>query len=107
MDIEIDVEYYNPIDVVLNIGDQKLGGLHQNLPHKDVIPLLKGGRAFVMQMKDGERVIGRVEKRFEFITNARTLHLHLKGDTLHSTHAHTIFQDILKESYNEGKQLNS
>jgi hypothetical protein len=62
-----------------------LGGfikIHLRSLHKDDIALLKGRRAFVMEMEDDEERIDKVEKGFELITKARILYLHLKGDTL-------------------------
>ena len=65
MTIPLGTTYSNPIDIGLNAvtkhwaGFIKIQLLH---PRKDGIALLQGQRAFVMEMQDGEKVIGKVEK---------------------------------------------
>lgn len=75
-------------------------------PHKDDIALLKEDRAFVMKMEDGEKIVGKMEKELDLSSlKQRNLHLHLKGDTLHDTAAHALFNTIVRDSYYEGKEL--
>ena len=57
-----------------------------------------------MEMEDGEKVIGKVEKRYELVTKASNLCLHLKGETLRHESAFNIFEKLVHESYYIGKQ---
>lgn len=57
-----------------------------------------------MEMENGERVIGKVEKGFELATMARNLHLRLKGETFQIQPAHSIFKSIIHDSYYNGRQ---
>ena len=107
MAIPLGTTYSNPIDIGLNAvtkhwaGFIKIQLLH---PQRDGIALLQGQRAFVMEMEDGEKVIGKVEKGFELMTKARNLRLYIKGDTLRHEHASHIFEEIVRESYYNGRQ---
>ena len=47
----------------------------------------------------GERIIGKVEKDFELVTNPRNLRLYIKGDTLHNHITHYDFNTLVCESY--------
>lgn len=49
-------------------------------------------------------VIGKVEKDYKLVTQARNLHLHLKGGSLRDTRAHSLFRTLVKKNYYEGKQ---
>lgn len=102
------MDYLNPIDVGINMVTKNCMGfikVHLLSPHKDRLIYSRGACTFVTKMEDSEKVINKVEKGFELNTKARNLHLHIKGDILWDTHAQTIFQDIVKESYYEEKQL--
>ena len=93
MDIELGMEYSYLIGVGINMVTKTWVGfinIHLRSLHKDDIALLKAGRAFVMEMEDGEKKSGKVETCFELITKARILRLHLRGDTLRDKYAHTI-----------------
>ena len=57
-----------------------------------------------MDMEDGVKVIGKVEKNYELVTKARNLRLHLKGETLRHQHAFTIYESLVQESYYNGYQ---
>lgn len=73
MNIHIGSNYTNPLDIGLNIITKNWVGLinlHLKYLHKDGLALLKGERAFVMEMEDGEKVIGKIEKGFELATKA-------------------------------------
>lgn len=48
-----------------------------------------------MEMEDGERVIGKIEKGYKLITKARNLRLHLKGEPLRHKHAFIIFKALV------------
>lgn len=50
-------------------------------------------------------MIGKVKKRFELNTKVRNLGLHIKDKVLRDNYAHTIFQEIVKKSYYDEKQL--
>lgn len=103
MGIEIGLEHSNPIDVGVNMMIKTWVGfikIHLRLPHMDGIALFKGERAFVTEMENNAKEIGKVEKKFEFITKAKNLRL--KGDTLHDNYARTIFQEIMKENFYKG-----
>lgn len=69
----------------------------------DTMALLKGKRLGYGDGRWGE-IDGKFEKGFEYITNLRNLHLHLKGDTLQDNTTHDVFKEIVKESYYGSKQ---
>lgn len=46
--------------------------IHLHLPHKDGIALFKGECAFVMEMENGAKVIGKVEKNSNSLPKQRT-----------------------------------
>lgn len=107
MDIPLGTIYSNPIDIGTNAVTKNWAGfikVHLKNPLLDGIALLKGHRAFVMQMDNGEKVIGKIEKGYELASKARNLRLHLKGDTLRHEHASTIFKSLVHESYYSGHQ---
>jgi hypothetical protein len=107
MNILLGTTYANPLDIGLNAITKHWAGfikLHLQQSQRDGLALLKGTRAFVMTMDDGERVIGKVEKCYELATKARNLRLHLKGETLRHKHAFDIFEAIVREIYYAGKQ---
>jgi hypothetical protein len=107
MDISLGSTYANPIDVGINAVTKNWAGfikVHLLHPLQDGIALLKGHRAFVMTMEDGEKVIGKIEKDYELVTKARNLRLHLRGETLRHEHAFSIFESLVQESYYSGHQ---
>lgn len=84
------------IDVGLNMVTKnwaKFIKIRLQSSHKDGMALLKGERAFIMEMEDGKKVIGKLEKGFELITKTRNIHLHLKRHTLHDHYVDTILLD--------------
>ena len=107
MDISLGSTYANPIDIGINAVTKNWAGfikVHLLHPLQDGMALLKGHRAFVMTMEDGEKVIGKIEKGYELVTKARNLRLHLKGETLRNEHAFSIFESLVQESYYSGHQ---
>ena len=107
MDIPLGTIYSNPIDIGINAVTKNWAGfikVHLKNPQLDGLSLLKGNRAFVMQMEDGEKVIGKIEKGYELATKARNLRLHLKGETLRHENASTIFECLVQNSYYNGHQ---
>lgn len=79
MDIPFSKTYSNPIDIGLNAITKNWAGfikIHLFLPQRDGLALLQGSRAFVMEMEDGELVIGKVEKGYELATKVRNLRLY-------------------------------
>ena len=76
-----------------------------NNPQRDGHALLQGNHVFVMEIEDVALVIGKVEKRFEVVTKASNLRLHLKGESLRHEHAFNIFEALVRESYYTGRQL--
>ena len=52
-------------------------------------------------------VIRKVEKGYKLVTLARNLYLHLKGDLLKDTQAHSFFPTLVKESYYEENNMSS
>jgi hypothetical protein len=85
MDMSLGTAYTNPIDIGINTVTRNWAGfikLHLQHPMCDGLALLRGERAFVMTMGDGESIIGKAEKGFELVTKAKNLRLHLKGETL-------------------------
>ena len=108
MDIPLGATYSNPIDVGVNAVTKKWAGfikLHLQFPQRDGHALLKGNRAFVMELEDGDLIIDKIEKRFELATKASNLRLHLKGESLRHEHAFNVFETIVRESYYTGRQL--
>ena len=98
MDIPLGTMYSNPIDIRINAVIKNWAGfikVHLKNPQQDGMSLLRGHRAFVMKMDDGERVTGKLEKGYELVTKARNLRLHLKGETLRHEHAYTIFESLV------------
>ena len=107
MNIPLGSTYSNPIDIGTNAVTKNWAGfikVHLKNPQQDGMALLKGHRAFVMQMEDGVRTIGKVEKGYELASKARSLRLHLKGEKLCYEHACTIFEFLVQESYYNGHQ---
>ena len=108
MSIPLGISYSNPIDIGINTITRNWAGfikIHLAYPKRDGLALLKGERAFVMTMGDGERVIGKVEKGFELITKARNMRLHLKGEVLRDHTASDILRSIIHNSYYDGREL--
>ena len=107
MSIPLGTAYSNPIDIGINVVTKNWAGfikVHLQHPQRDGHALLQGNRAFVLEMKDGESVIGKVEKRYELVTKACNLRLHLKGEMLRHEHAFNTFEAIVRENYYTGKQ---
>ena len=108
MHMPLGTAYSNPIDIGINTVTRNWAGfikIHLQDPKKDGLALLRGERAFVMTMGDGERVIGKVEKGFELITKAKNMRLHLKGDSLRNNSAIDILRNLMRESYYEGREI--
>ena len=108
MNIPLGSTYSNPIDIGINTVTRNWAGfikIHLQHPKRDGLALLRGERAFVMTMGNGERVIGKVEKGFELITKAKNMRLHLKGTTLRGSTAIDILRTIMSESYYEGREI--
>ena len=108
MNIILGSTYSNPIDIDINMVTRNWSGfvkIHLQHPEKDGLALLRGERAFVMTMGDGERIIGIVEKEFELITKAKNMRLHLKGASLRGSTAVDILRTIMSESYYEGREV--
>ena len=81
MNIKLGMNYANPFDIGLNIIIKNWVGflkLHSKYPQNDGIALLKSERAFTMEMEDGEKTKGKVEKGFE-LTKAWNLRHHIQG----------------------------
>ena len=107
MEMPLGTTYSNPIDIGTNAVTKQWAGfikVHLLHPQRDGIALLQGHRAFVMEMEDGEKVIGKVEKGFELMSKARNLRLYIKGETFRHKHASRIFEEIVRESYYTGRQ---
>ena len=69
--------------------------IHLPNPQQDSITLFQSHRTFVMEMEDGERLIGKIEKGYKLITKARNFQLHLKKKTLRHKHSFTIFKVLV------------
>ena len=94
IDISLGSTYSNQIDVGINAVTKNWAGfikVHLLNPLQDGMTLLKDHRAFVLEMEDGVKTIGKVEKCFELVTKARNLRIHLKGETLRHECASIIF----------------
>ena len=66
MNMPLGMAYSNPIDIGINTVTRNWAGfikIHLQYPKRDGLVLLRGDRAFVMTMRDGVRVIGKVEKK--------------------------------------------
>lgn len=108
MHIPLGTTYSNPLDIGINAVTRNWAGfikIHLQYPKRDGLALLRGERAFVMEMGDGEKVIGKVEKGFELITKARNMRLHLKGDSLRENTANGILKILMKECYYDGREV--
>ena len=108
MHIPLGTTYSNPIDIGINTVTRNWTGfikLHLQHPKQDGLALLRGKRAFVMTMGDGERVIGKAEKGFELITKAKHMRLHLKGEFIRNNTATDILRTLLQESYYKGREV--
>ena len=108
MNMPLGSAYSNPIDIGINTITRNWAGfikIHLQNPKYDGLALLRGERAFVMTMGDGERIIGKVEKGFELITKARNMRLHLKGEALRNNTAMDILRSLMKDSYYNGREV--
>ena len=108
MGISLGSTYSNPIDIGINTVTRNWAGfikIHLQNPKRDGLALLRGERAFVMTLGDGERVIGKVEKGFELITKAKNMRLHLKGETIRNNTAVDILRTIMREFYYDGREV--
>ena len=108
MHISLGTTYSNPIDIGINTVTRNWAGfikLHLLHPKKDELALLRGDRAFIMAMEDGERVIGKVEKGFELITKAKNMRLHLKGETIRNNTTIDILRTLMREAYYDGREV--
>ena len=108
MGIPLGSIYSNPIDIGINTVTRNWAGfikIHLQNPKRDGLALLRGERAFVMSMGDGEQVIGKVEKGFELITKAKNMRVHLKGDSLRNNKAIDILRTLMSEAYYEGREI--
>ena len=56
-----------------------------------------------MTMGDGEKIIGKVEKGFEFITKEKNMRLHLKGEAIRNNMALDILRNL--DSYCNGREV--
>lgn len=78
MDLILGTSCSNPNELGSNVITKCRAGfikLHLHQLHIDNIALLKGHHALVMDMENGDKVIGKIEKGFELITKARNLQL--------------------------------
>ena len=108
MNMPLGTAYSNPIDIGINTVTRNWSGfvkIHLQFPMRDGLALLRGERAFVMTMGDGERVIGKVEKGFELITKAKNMRLHLKGEALRNHTALDILRSLMKDFYYDGREV--
>jgi hypothetical protein len=108
MHVPLGTSYSNPVDIGINTITRNWAGfikIHLQNSKKDGLALLRGERAFVMAMGDGERIIGKVEKGFELITKARNMRLHLKGEVLRDHSATDILRSILRDVYYDGREI--
>ena len=108
MNMPLGTTYTNPIDIGINTVTRNWSGfvkIHLQFPMRDGLALLRGERAFVMTMGDGEKVIGKVEKGFELITKAKNMRLHLKGEALRNHTALAILRSLMKDFYYDGREV--
>lgn len=88
MNILLGTKYSSPIGLGLKQVAKNWANflkLHLKYPLIDGLALLRGNHAFVMELEDGERVIGKVEKIFELVTKVRT-----SNSTSRATHSGSI-----------------
>jgi hypothetical protein len=108
MHIPLGTAYTNPIDIGINTVTRNWAGfvkLHLQNPLRDGLALLRGERAFVLTMGDGETTIGKVEKGFELVTKVRNLRLHLKREALRHHSALDILRTLMRDSYYDGREV--
>ena len=108
MNMPLGSAYSNPIDIGINTITRNWANfveIHLQHPKRDGLALLRGERAFVTTMGDGEKIIGKVEKGYELITKARNMRLHLKGDALRNSTAMDILRNLMRDSYYDGREV--
>ena len=99
MDIPLGTTYSSPLDIGLNaVTKNWMGYIKVHLQHlqRDGLALLQDSWAFIMEMENGELIIGKIEKGYEFVTKVCNLRLHLKGESLY-TNMHTTSSRPLYE----------
>ena len=77
------------------------------MPLIDKLVILRGGCAFVMELEDGEQIIGNVEKIFELVTKAKNLRLHIKGDTFWEHTMASILNTLVQGAITKVNNMNS
>lgn len=68
MEIPLDTEYSNPLDVGTNPITRNWTGfikVHLKRLHVDGFALLRGDRAFVLELEVGEKVVEKIEEGHE------------------------------------------
>ena len=108
MNIPLGTTYSNPIDVGINTVIRNWAGfikIHLQDPKRDGLAILRGDRAFVMTMGDGEQIIGKVEKGFELVTKVKNMRLHLKGEAIRNNIALDILRNLMQRSYYDGREI--
>jgi hypothetical protein len=75
------------------------------LPARDGIALLCGDRAFVMPLQDGELVVAKVEKGFEFLSAATHRRVRLDSGAFQGLHSNQVMSELIKYAYYAGGEL--
>lgn len=74
-------------------------------PSIDGIALLRGHRIFTLQMQNGDYVIRKVEKGFEFLSTANNRRLKLKSPMLGQFNSRQLLGELIKLGYSSGHNL--
>jgi hypothetical protein len=74
-------------------------------PTRDGLSLLRGDRVFVMPFLDGELVVAKVEKGFEFLSAAAYHRVRLDSSAFQGLHSNQVMSELIKYGYYTGCEL--
>jgi len=74
-------------------------------PAIDGIGLLQGHRIFTLQLQNGEYVVGKVEKGFEFNSTAINRRLRMQSPALANYASRQLLAELIKLGYSSGRNL--
>jgi hypothetical protein len=74
-------------------------------PASDGLALLKGHRIFTLQLQNGEYVVGKAEKGFEFNSTAINRRLRMQSPALSNLTSRQLLAELIKLGYSSGNNL--
>lgn len=74
-------------------------------PATDGIALLQGHRIFTLQLQNGEYVVGKAEKGFEFNSTATNRRLRMQSPALNNYASRQLLAELIKLGYSSGRSL--